>query len=594
MSEINFNRTAGAAADNTAAAGNEDESALLKTPVACELTVDGEKITYDILRVELKQFIDDHHILKVRIRELGQQGNEAEFSDKFTYSSFLGKSVSLTIKPEGGTVNESRELGFIGIVTRIEMENSIDGLNMAVITAHSPTIALDGAPRNELFHETGASDIVGSIIRNYPVTVGKTDSTSGTLPFVVQYQESDWDFISRMATGSGLFAFYDGKEFRAVKPTASDEEELVWRETLGAFSLGLGTAPMEYRTSVYNYEQKKTFEQDSTSLPDKKSLSDLSKASPDASRKIYDQSGYSLSPQTASDARAVDDALQERRHDALGRMIRCQGQSNVPAVAAGHSVKIKGMNKFDGQYLVTKIVHILDKSGQYQNNFEGVPLDTAHPAFRSSRRHTTFLQSAEVTDNKDPEQMGRVKVKFCWHDNDTPWLRNCTPGAGKDRGQYWIPEIGDEVLVGYEHDSPDLPVVLGAMYNKEDLPPGDAYSDDNYVKVIRTKGGNYIIFNDEDGKEGIQIITKSNSLAISEGSTPTITINTKGGVTFKADQSFKIEAMDMTLETQGDLILKGGANVKIEAAANLDLKGGAMVNLEGMMTNVKGTPIKLN
>ena len=359
-------------------------------------------------------------------------------------------------------------------------------------------------------------------------------------------------------------------------------------------SLGLGTGPMEYRASIYNYIQNKTFEQDSKSLPDKKSLSELSKKSPDASRKIYDKIGYSLSPQTAEDARAVDDALQGRRNDALGRMIRCKGQSIIPAIASGHSVKVTKMGKFNGQYLVTKIVHVVDKGHQYHNTFIGVPLDTAHPEFRSKRRPTAFLQSAVVTDNKDPEQMGRIKVKFHWHDGDTPWLRNCAPGVGQDRGQYWIPEIGDEVLVGFEHDSPDLPVVLGALYNKGGLPPADAYNDDNYIKVLRTKGGNYIIFNDESGKESIQIITKSNSLQIAEGSTPTITVNTKGGVTFKADQSFEIEAMDMTLKTQGDFTLKGGANVKIEAGANLDLKGSAMVNLEGAMTNVKGTPIKLN
>lgn len=571
--------------------GDDD---FINTPAACEITIDGKKIAYDILRVELKQSIDDHHELQVRVRELGQQASDTEFSDRIPYTTFLSKSISLSIKPEGGTVNVDRELGFIGLVTRVEMENSVNGLNMAVITAHSPTIALDGTPRNNFYHDQSASDILGSIVKNYPITVGKTDSTGNSMPFIVQYRETDWDFVVRMATGAGLFAFYDGKEFRAVKPAAADEEELVWRETLGSFALGLGTAPMDYQAKVYNYEQSQTFTQDTKSLPDQKSLSDMSKVSPKASRDIFKTIGYSSGVKSASDARAVDNALQEHKNRALGAMIKGRGASIVPAVASGHSIKVKGMDKFDAQYLVTRVVHTLDKSGQYHNNFECVPLDMAHPRFISHRNPTSELQSAVVTDNKDPEQLGRVKVKFHWHDDDTPWLRIIAPGAGDDRGRYWLPEIDDEVLVAFEQSSPDLPVVLGSLYNASAKPPNTAYDDDNLLKVFQTKSGNRIVFNDKDGEESIEIITKSNSVLISEGSTPSMTVTTKGSLTFQSKQSLKIESQDLTLETKGNINIKGGGNVKIEATGNLDLKASGITNLEGSMTNVKGSLIKLN
>jgi len=105
--------------------------------------------------------------------------------------------------------------------------------------------------------------------------------------------------------------------------------------------------------------------------------------------------------------------------------------------------------------------------------------------------------------------LGRIKVKFPWLESEeTIWIRLLTPHAGQDRGWYAIPEIGDEVLVGYEFGNPRYPVALGALYNKDSAPPATAGTSENNIKLFRTKGGNQIEINDESGAEAISITTK--------------------------------------------------------------------------------------
>jgi len=562
---------------------------------SCTLVIDKQRISYDVSRVELKQFVNDHHLLKVRLRERGKVSAAADFGDPTTYTAFLGKSLSLTVKPEGGLVDAAKDLGFIGIVTQINLENSIDGVNVVTITAHSPTIAMDGHRRNAFYRDQSATDIIGAILRKYPVSLGKIDSAQGTLKFSVQHRETDYEYVMRLAGGSGLFAHYDGKEFRVTKAGAVDVEELVWRETLGAFALGLGTEAFEYGSQVYNYEQKKTFTQDSKSLPQQAALSQVSKISPDASKQIYRDSGFSAVRAAVGDAQSLDQILQRERSRALGRMITCRGQSIIPRVAPGHGVRVKGMNRLDATYWVLSVAHIFDESGKYHNTFECTPVDIAFPEYRSTRLPFTNLQMAVVLDNNDPDQLGRVKVKFPWNDADeTPWVRLLTPHAGKDRGWYCLPEVGDEVLVGYEQGSPDLPIALGSLYNKDDKPPAAAVDAKNDIKMFMTKSGNRIVLKDTSGDEQVQIITKDGKNVITMKTGGPTVIESEGDISIKGAGDITIEGANIKLDSKGEVSIKSGGDTKIEASANVNSKAGAQFQIEGMMVTVKGNPIQLN
>lgn len=559
---------------------------IMEVPAVCAILVSNKRIEYDISMVELHQYINDHHVLKVKIRGTGEAAAGQEFDDPGNYTNFLGKPISVTITPSERGIDESRELEFIGIVTRIQLENSVDGINIVTITASSPTIALDGARVNAFYVDNSASDIINGIVGRYPITKGTVDSVSGTYKFNVQHQETDFEYIMRLATAKGLFAHYDGKEFRAVKAASYQTEELVWRQTLGAFTVGLGTAQREYTAAVYNYEQNKVYGQDSKSVSLQGALSNLSKASADASNEVYPISSVVESVKTVDDAQSLDEILNNQRANAIGQMVVCNGLSIIPAVTVGHTVKITGMDKFDAVYWVTEVRHFFDESGKYHNEFVCSPLDTAAPQYTSKNQTKTFLQSAVVVDNNDPDKLGRIKVKFPWIDADTVWVRMMSPHAGNGHGWICVPEIDDEVLVGFEHGNPSYPVVLGALYNKDNAPSNEAGDADNNVKIFATKGGNQIYLGDADGSQEIKITQGKNSIILSM-SGPKITIESdKGDIEIKAG-NIKIEA-DQKIE------LKSGTDLKTEAGANLELKGSIQGKLEAQMVEVKGSLIKLN
>ena len=123
-----------------------------------------------------------------------------------------------------------------------------------------------------------------------------------------------------------------------------------------------------------------------------------------------------------------------------------------------------------------------------------------------------------VTNNKDPDKLGRVKVKLPWMDEqaESYWARIVSPMAGKERGFFFLPEVDDEVLVAFEHGDPEHPFVMGALWNGKDKPPLDNADGKNDVRVIKSRSGHVIRLTDKQGEEKIEIVDKStkNSIVI--------------------------------------------------------------------------------
>jgi uncharacterized protein involved in type VI secretion and phage assembly len=188
-----------------------------------------------------------------------------------------------------------------------------------------------------------------------------------------------------------------------------------------------------------------------------------------------------------------------------------------------------------------------------------------------------------VTNNQDPEGMGRVKVKFPWlsDEDESNWARVASPMAGKERGVYFLPEVEDEVLVAFEHGDVRFPYVLGALWNGQDAPPAKNDDGKNNVRVIKSRSGHVVRLTDDDGKEMIEIIDGSakNSVVI-DMSKNTITITSDKDIVLSASKG------KITLDAQ-ELELKSSANAKVEAGGNLDLKATGQ-------TNVKGATVNLN
>jgi uncharacterized protein involved in type VI secretion and phage assembly len=187
-----------------------------------------------------------------------------------------------------------------------------------------------------------------------------------------------------------------------------------------------------------------------------------------------------------------------------------------------------------------------------------------------------------VTNNKDPDKLGRIKVQFPWlsEENESHWARLATLMAGANRGTVFFPEVGDEVLVAFEHGDIRFPYIIGALWNGVDTPPHDNADGENNLRLIKSRSGHVIQLDDTSGSEKIEIIDRSGSNRI--------VINTADKtITIAADADITIQSQSGALQLSGNGIeLKSQAGVTIEASLNVDVQASAQLNLKGALVNI--------
>lgn len=187
-----------------------------------------------------------------------------------------------------------------------------------------------------------------------------------------------------------------------------------------------------------------------------------------------------------------------------------------------------------------------------------------------------------VTNNQDPDNLGRVKLKFPWlNDQDeSHWARVVTPMGGNGRGLYLLPEVDDEVLVAFDHGEIEFPYVLGALWNGKDAPPESNSDGKNNMRTLKSRSGHVVRLDDTDGSEKIEILDKSGKNSI--------VLSTKDNtITITADKDITIKSSSGKLMLSGNGVeIKSDAGVKIEASSDLEAKSSAQVTVKGSAINL--------
>jgi uncharacterized protein involved in type VI secretion and phage assembly len=213
-------------------------------------------------------------------------------------------------------------------------------------------------------------------------------------------------------------------------------------------------------------------------------------------------------------------------------------------------------------------------------NFFDVISDSIQNDPRGGRIHGVVV--GIVTNNQDPDGLGRVKVKFPWLSDvdESTWARIAAPMAGDQRGVYFLPEVEDEVLIAFEHGDVRFPYVLGALWNGKDAPPASNDDGKNNVRIIKSRSGHVIKLNDEDGKETIEIVDKSekNSILIDTAKN-SIAVTSDKDITLSASNgTIKLDAQKIEINSSGPTKIAAGSTASVEASATLTVKG-ATVNI---------------
>jgi uncharacterized protein involved in type VI secretion and phage assembly len=191
-----------------------------------------------------------------------------------------------------------------------------------------------------------------------------------------------------------------------------------------------------------------------------------------------------------------------------------------------------------------------------------------------------------VTNIEDPEQMGRVKVKFPWRENgdESYWARISTLMAGKQRGTFFLPDVGDEVLVAFEMGDIHHPYVIGALWNGEDAPPGTHEEGKNSIKKMTSRNGHEFILDDGDRGGGLSLLTKAGhriSLDDASGGEKIEIVDKTGSnkiVFDSAANAIQVEsAMKLSIKSQ---------TIEIEAGSMMKIKAGATLTIQGALVQI--------
>lgn len=193
-----------------------------------------------------------------------------------------------------------------------------------------------------------------------------------------------------------------------------------------------------------------------------------------------------------------------------------------------------------------------------------------------------------VTNNQDPDGMGRVKVSFPWRDDsdESHWARVATLMAGKERGAYFLPEVGDEVLVAFDHGDISHPYVVGALWNGVDKPPESNNDGKNNIRKIKSRSGHEVILCDdgESGREKIEIHSAAGHKILLDDARggEKIEIVDKSGA-----NSIKIDSVQNSVSIESSMNLKiKGQMVEIEAGGTMKIKAGATLTLQGALVQI--------
>lgn len=189
--------------------------------------------------------------------------------------------------------------------------------------------------------------------------------------------------------------------------------------------------------------------------------------------------------------------------------------------------------------------------------------------------------SGIVINNKDPEKMGRVKVKIprISGDEESNWARVAAFMAGKERGAFFLPEVDDEVLVAFEYGDINMPYIIGSLWNGEDKPPEQNTDGKNNIRIIRSRSGHVIKLDDTENNEKIEIIDKTEKNMI---------IIEKNKISIKSDKDIELSAPNgKVIINAKDIEVSSTASTKIQANSSIEAKAKGNMELSGAMLDIK-------
>lgn len=581
--------------------------------VATKVTVKGEEQKF--VSLHLRQGFNRHHTFTVVVNYLSPNNTFQQTPEKFI--GYIGETASISFVHR--QTGESYD--FEGIITQVEMVGSMGETGGVAIHGTSPTILYENNRTLDSWMDQSLSTIIKEATQEYgKVNLVSNPKYAAPIPYMAQYNESVFDFMNRLSALYGEWFYYDGTKVYFGKPDRDNTEKIVYDMDLEEVRLVANLVPGKSARYDYVAQENKQHNADTPAKPD--GMNDLQSIAHSCSEKAYTAKTTSAADPHVTDKAELDEQMRIVKNASGANLLNIKGIGKTCRIRIGEIIDVSFPDRMKlpplGKFRIVGIEHEVRRDGHYSNSFVGVPDGTVHIPVPDVKRPLALPELATVKENNDDKGQGRVKVAFDWQKNGktTNWLRVQTPNAGvsgavpKNRGWVFVPEIGDQVMVSYEHGNPDRPYVTGSVFHSGSGKGGDK---DNKVKSIITRSGNAIVFDDETGsivitdQTGKQLIMLDGTDAITVMAKKSITLtNEAESVIVMDDKSIGLQADTIALEgrksvtllsgnecmvlsSEKSIINSSGTNIKQEAAKDYDVaaKNGT-VNGVNLMIEGKG------
>lgn len=542
-----------------------------------KIVIDGQMVSH-FKQFQLSQSATEHHHFTL---VLGHDGLGAiQDHNLEDVQKMLGKRITVTMLYRNITGSPERD--FVGVVTKVGLDREFGNHGNIVIQGSSPTILLDGARHIQSFGGTSPASLSSIAQAVMKEGMGAYDTRVepqyGDLTYACQYDETHYNFLARTAEAYGEQFFYDGKVLHFGKmPDGEQPIKLVFGRDVEEIDVSMS---VRHVTPMFYGYNSKTDEHLTTGKSTVNHSAALGKEALSTSENVFTNPALQVAPLNAHTNKDIEIAQKSATGSRAVNVFTTSGRTTVPLLYPGCIIQME-MRKAGSkdsthftELMVIEVNHSVDTIGHYSGHFVAIGTQTGFMPKPRFIIPVAQPQIATVKSNTDPDNQGRVQVQFNWQSGESKseFIRVATIDAGssdavsKNRGLVFIPEVDDQVMVGFVHNHPDMPYVMHAMFTGK---TGSGGGDANNIKSITMKGGSTITF--DEAKQ---------SITISDPSGNTVVLDGDGSINLSSPKSINLTSKDITVIASNSLTMNatntisaGSKAVGVSASAGLSLFG---------------------
>jgi Rhs element Vgr protein len=571
-----------------------------KTVVTSTILSAGTEVpkTCNVLSVVISKEVNRVPSASIIITDGEPSKQDFEISNKADFEP--GKEIEIKIGYRG-----SEETVFKGIVVKHSIRTRKKN-SLLIIECRDKAAKMTAVCKNNYFKDVTDSDVMEQLIDAYGLEKD-VEATTVQQQQMVQYNSTDWDFLLCRADANGMLCIANDGKMNIKKPDFSAAPVL---------TVQYGATVHELDAEIDARLQYKAVKGTMWNYTDQELLADVEAEEP-AVPAAGNLDGAALADVLGEDefvlyhsGKIEEPELQQWVNAKMmkHRLAKIRGQVKIDGTAAvlpGQIIELQGVGeRFKGKLFVTAVRQQYE-NGNWQTSIQfGInpewfaqTYNVQQPMAGALLPAVEGLQIGIVTKLEgDPDGENRIMVRIpvIHKDDEGAWCRVSSLDAGKERGMFFLPEVNDEVLVGFIQNDPRHGVVLG-MLNSSALPAHLTASDDNHEKGYQSRSKMKMIFNDD--KKTINIETPGGHKVIIDEDAKKIQLEDMNGnkITMNED-GIKIESIkDIQLKASKDMKIEGGSNVNLKGGSQTKVEGGAGAEFSsGGATNVKGSIVNLN